>query len=162
MNIEPAIRRIHFARLTAANVVAVCHLSDTLSLAQRRMVTDNAVSIAQGHCSEAAWMRAIYTDQPRDLIGFLMLHLGSDYEDGIDCPGAFLWRLMIAGPRQGQGYGKETLDFLVLHLRSQGYRELYTSCGLGEASPMEFYRRYGFHLTGDAYADQPELVYNFP
>ena len=38
-----------------------------------------------------------------------MMHYGSDYDDGVDCPGAFLWRLMIAGPHQGKGHGREAL-----------------------------------------------------
>jgi len=153
-------RRIHFQRLASSNVVAVCHLSETLTPAQRGMVTDNAVSIAQAYCSENAWVRAIYREA--EPIGFMMLHLGSDYQDGIDCSGAFLWRLMIAGPYQGQGYGKEAVAFLVEHLRAQGYRELFTSCGLGEGSPEGFYRSLGFEPTGDWYGDQIELVYHFP
>jgi diamine N-acetyltransferase len=152
-------RRIHFKRITASNVIAVCRLSDTLSHTHRKMVTDNAISIAQAHCSEQSWLRAIYVDETP--VGFIMMHYGSDYEDGIDCPGAFLWRLMIAGPSQGLGYGKEALDFLILHLKAQGYRELYTSCELGEGSPMVFYQKYGFEPTGDFYDEEPELVYRF-
>jgi diamine N-acetyltransferase len=152
-------RRIHFKRITASSVIEICSLSDTLSAAERKMVTDNAISIAQAHFSESAWIRAIYLDEIP--VGFIMLHFGSDYDDGIDCHGAFLWRLMIAGPHQGKGYGKEALDFLVKHLKAQGYNELFTCCGVGEASPEEFYRRYGFEPTGDMYGDQIELVYHF-
>lgn len=92
----------------------------------------------------------------------IILHFGSDYEDGIDCSGAFLWRLMIATPYQGKGYGQEAVRFIVQHLRAQGYRELFTSCGLGEGSPEGFYRRLGFEPTGDMYGDQIELVFRFP
>jgi diamine N-acetyltransferase len=52
-SIAPAI---HFARITARTVRAVCRLSETLTPQQRKMVVDNAVSIAQAHCSESAWM----------------------------------------------------------------------------------------------------------
>jgi diamine N-acetyltransferase len=152
-------RRIHFKRITAKTVWSICQLSESLTPQQRKMVADNAVSIAQAHFSQQAWMRAIYMDETP--IGFIMIHFGSDYEDGIDCPGAFLWRLMIAGPSQGLGYGKEALDFLILHLKAQGYRELYTSCELGEGSPMVFYQKYGFEPTGDFYDEEPELVYRF-
>jgi diamine N-acetyltransferase len=152
-------RRIHFKRITAGNVIAVCRLSNTLSSTHRMMVADNAISIAQAYCSEQAWTRAIYVDETP--VGFLMLHYGSDYEDGIDCPGAFLWRLMFATPYQGMGYGKEALDFLVEHLKAQGYHELFTSCEIGEGSPMGFYQKYGFEPTGDFYDEEPELVYRF-
>lgn len=37
--------------------------------------------IAQAHCSENAWLRAIYADDTP--IGFIMLHIGSDYDDEI-------------------------------------------------------------------------------
>jgi diamine N-acetyltransferase len=147
---------IHFTRLTPRNVVAICRLSETLLPGQRQMVADNAWSIAQGHCSENVWMRAIYAgDTPA---GFIMLHLGSDYEDGIDCPGAFLWRFMIAGPFQGQGWGRLALERLCRELKAQGYSELYTSCQTGEGGPEGFYRRFGFTPTGDAYDDEPEFV----
>ncbi len=147
---------VHFARVTAKNVRDVCKLSDTLTPGQKKMVAPNAYSIAQGHCSENAWFRAIYAgDVP---IGFVMLHTGSDYDDGIDCPGVFMWRFMIAQPYQGKGYGRKAIEFLSAHLRAQGVTELYTSCGVGEESPEGFYRRLGFVATGGMYDDEIELV----
>jgi diamine N-acetyltransferase len=146
---------VHFKRITAQTVLSICKLSETLTPPQRRMVTDNAVSIAQAHFSENAWMRAIYADDTP--IGFIMLHTGSDYDDGIDCPGVFLWRLMIAGPYQGRGYGRQAMRRLLAQLRSQGVTELYTSCGLGEESPEGFYRQLGFLPTGGMYDDEIEL-----
>jgi diamine N-acetyltransferase len=150
---------IHFERITAKNVVQVCKLSETLTPAQRVMVADNALSIAQAHCSENAWMRAIYADDV--LIGFLSLHTGSDYDDGIDCPGVFLWRFMIAAPYQGKGYGKQALHRLLAQLSAQGVRELYTSCGQGEGSPESTYKQLGFSPTGEMYGDEIELVLRF-
>lgn len=147
---------IHFKRITAQSVIRICKLSETLTPAQRKMVSDNALSIAQAHFSEHAWMRAVYADDVP--IGFILLHFGSDYEDGLDCPGAFLWRFMIAGPYQGKGYGEKAMTRLFTHLRAMGIPELYTSCGLGEASPEGFYKRLGFVRTGDFYDDEPELV----
>jgi diamine N-acetyltransferase len=123
------------------------------------MVTDNAISIAQAHCSENAWMRAIYADN--ELVGFIMLHTGSDYDDGIDCAGVFLWRFMIAGPYQGKQYGRQAIERLLAHLRAQGIPELYTCCGLGEQSPEEFYKHLGFTPTGEMYGDEIELVLKF-
>jgi diamine N-acetyltransferase len=147
---------IHFVRITAKNVKQVCKLSSTLSAEQSKMVADNALSIAQAHCSENAWMRAIYNgDVP---VGFLLLHVGSDYDDGIDCQGVFLWRFMIAGPHQGKGYGLLAMEKLLASLRSQGVRELFTSCGQGQASPEGFYRKLGFTHTGEMYGDEIELV----
>ena len=78
---------IQFERITAPTVWEIDKLSETLPPQQRATVADNAVSIAEAHVSEQAWFRAIYVD-------------------GIDCPGVFLRRLMIAGPHQGKGYGR--------------------------------------------------------
>lgn len=150
---------IHFKRITAQTVIPICKLSETLSTAQRKMVSDNALSIAQAHFSDNAWMRAIYADDMP--IGFVLLHTGSDYDDGIDCPGIFLWRFMIAGPYQGKGYGRIALNRLVIQLQSQGIPELYTSCGLGEASPEGFYKGLGFVPTGEMYGDEIELKLHF-
>jgi diamine N-acetyltransferase len=146
---------IHLKRITAQTVIQICKLSETLSAQQRLMVADNALSIAQAHFSENSWIRAIYADDTP--IGFLMLHTGSDYEDGIDCPGVFLWRFMIAGPYQGKGYGRQAVERLFAQLRAQGITELYTSCGVGEQSPEGFYKKLGFELTGEMYGDEIEL-----
>ena len=112
----PARIAVEFRELRSDEVVAVCQLSDTLDAAQRRMVADNAISIAQGHCSPDAWMRAVYAGG--EPIGFAMLHEGDDISDGIDCEGPFLWRLMIAGPQQGKGYGRAAVEPLVAMLRA--------------------------------------------
>jgi diamine N-acetyltransferase len=158
MNITPTetIPDIHFMRITVTTMNQICDLSETLSPPQRNMVADNVRSIAEAHFSESAWMRAIYADETP--IGFIMTHTGSDYEDGIDCPGVFLWRFMIAGPYQGKGYGKRALEKLILHLKAMGIPLLYTSCGQGEGSPEGFYRKLGFTPTGGHYDHEIELV----
>jgi diamine N-acetyltransferase len=147
---------IHFMRITATTMNEICDLSETLSPAQRHMVADNVRSIAEAHFSPSVWMRAIYADETP--VGFIMTHTGSDYEDGIDCPGVFLWRFMMAGPHQGQGYGRQALDKLCQHLRAMGVPRLYTSYGQGEGSPEVFYRRLGFVATGGHYDHEVELV----
>jgi len=147
---------IHFMHITGTTLNQICMLSETLSPAQRHMVADNVRSIAEAHFSRCAWMRAIYADDTP--IGFIMTHTGLDYEDGIDCPGVFLWRFMIAGPYQGKGYGKRALDKLIQHQQAMGIPVLYTSCGKGEGSPEGFYRKIGFVPTGDHYGDEIELI----
>lgn len=148
--------QVSFRRISASTVRDVCELSETLAESQRNMVADNGVSIAEAHFSENAWFRAIYADEA--LIGFIMLHIGADHDDGIDCPGAFLWRLMIAGPYQKLGFGKKALDLLARDLRARGHKELYTSHGQGEGSPEGFYHALGFVPTGNHYDDEVEVV----
>ena len=155
MNAAPDI---HFMRITATTMNQICDLSETLSPAHRKMVADNVRSIAEAHFSPSAWMRAVYADEAP--IGFIMTHTGSDYEDGIDCPGVFLWRFMIAEPFQGKGYGKRALEKLIQQLKAMGIPRLYTSCGQGEGSPEGFYRKLGFVPTGNNYGHEIELVLN--
>lgn len=147
---------IHFKRINADTVLEVCKMSETLPVEQKKYVADNALSIAQAHFSENFWMRAIYAED--EIVGFLMLHIVSDWADGIDCPGVFLWRLMISYPYQGKGYGKAALLLLVEHLRALGIPKLYTSYHLGEGGPEYFYKNLGFKPTGDYYGDEPEAV----
>jgi diamine N-acetyltransferase len=155
MNTAPDI---HFMRITATTMNQICDLSETLSPAHRKMVADNVRSIAEAHFSPSAWMRAVYADEAP--IGFIMTHTGSDYEDGIDCPGVFLWRFMIAEPFQGKGYGKRALEKLIQQLKAMGIPRLYTSCEQGEGSPEGFYRKLGFVPTGNHYGHEIELVLN--
>ncbi|KOF22429.1 acetyltransferase [Ensifer adhaerens] len=155
----PSDAEITFRRISALTVCEVCELSETLSEEQRNMVADNGTSIAEAHFSENAWFRAIYADET--LVGFIMLHQGSDWDDGIDCPGVYLWRLMIARPFQGKGIGKKAIELVVRDLKARGIRELYTSYGLGEASPEGFYKGLGFVPTGDSYGEELEAVLKF-
>lgn len=151
--------KLHFKRLDPQNVLDVCRLSYTLSEEQRNAVADISISIAQGHCSKNAWMRAIYLDKTP--IGFIMLHIGSDWDDGIDCPGVFLWRFMISKEYQGQGHGRTAIKILIDHLKALGVPRLYTSYHLGKGSPEDFYSKLGFKPTGDYYGDEPEVVIEF-
>lgn len=149
---------VSLRRITALTVNDICALSDTLSSAQRDKVADNGTSIAEAHFSENSWFRAIYADDTP--VGFVMLHIGSDF-DVIDCPGAFLWRLMIAGPEQGKGFGAAAVGLVTRELKARGFSELYTRYGLGEASPEAFYARLGFERTGEVYDDEVEAVLRF-
>ncbi|WP_432283801.1 GNAT family N-acetyltransferase [Aminobacter sp. BA135] len=149
---------ISLRRITCQTVSDICDLSETLSEAQRNKVADNAMSIAEAHFSENAWFRAVYADEVP--VGFVMLHIGSDY-DVIDCPGAFLWRFMIAGPFQRMGFGEKAIALVAREMKARGFAELFTSYGLGEASPEGFYKRLGFVTTGETYDDEIEAVLTF-
>lgn len=167
LSLEPPVRdtsvskdsELSFRRISALNVCEICELSETLSDRHRNMVADNGVSIAEGFCSDRAWFRGIYADDTP--VGFIMLHEGSDWDDGIDCPGVFLWRLMIAAPYQGLGFGKQAIDLVERDLKARGIRELYTSYGLGDGSPEGFYKSLGFQPTGGKYDEEIEVILSF-
>jgi diamine N-acetyltransferase len=141
---------VSLQEITEETVIDICNLSNTLSEAQRKMVADNAKSIAQAHFSKHAWFRAIYAGETP--VGFLMLYDNPDEHE------YFLWRFMIAGPHQGNGYGRQAIELLLDYVRSRpGAHELLTSCGEGEASPEGFYLSLGFERDGKVYDDEVGL-----
>jgi diamine N-acetyltransferase len=133
--------------ITEETVVSICKLSDTLSAQHKKMVAPNAVSIAQAHYNQYAWFRAIYADETP--VGFIMLY------DNPEEPEYFLWRLMIAGPFQGFGYGRDAVQSLIEYVRQRpGVKELLVSCVEGEGSPEGFYAKLGFKRTGEILGEE--------
>lgn len=127
------------------------NLTDVLKLkvgeGQDGFVADNSVSIAQAHYSDYAWFRAIYADDIP--VGFIML---SDNPEEGDY---FLWRLMVDGKYQGQGYGKKAVELLVDYVKTRpNANELLVSYGEGEAGPAKFYEKLGFVPNGEKYGDE--------
>ena len=142
MKAEVVLREI-----TEKTVVQICDLSDTLSEQQQKMVAPNARSIAQAYFSDKAWFRAIYADETP--VGFIMLH--DDPEEGE----YFLWRLMIARPHQGKGYGRKALELLMEYVKARPEAdELLTSYVPIEGGPEGFYRKLGFEPTGEVEGDE--------
>jgi len=141
--------KVSLREITSETVVQICKLSDTLSEQQQKMVAPNAISIAQAHFSDKAWFRAIYANEM--VVGFIMLY------DDSEKPEYFLWRLMIAGPYQGKGYGRKAIELLIEYVKTRpGARELSTSYVPIEGGPEGFYRRMGFEPTGAV--DDGEVV----
>ena len=151
VNKQEANQRVEVSlrEITSETVIPICKLSETLSEQQQKMVAPNAVSIAQAHFSDKAWFRAIYADDTP--VGFVMLYDDSEKAE------YFLWRLMIAGPYQGKGYGRKAIDLLIEYVKTRpGASELLTSYVPIEGGPEEFYRKLGFEPTGDV--DDGEIV----
>jgi len=139
--------------ITEETVRPICALSDTLSPAHKKMVADNAISIAEAHFSPHAWFRAIYAGETP--VGFVMIYIGpEDEEQGKLNTVYFLWRLMVAEPYQGKGYGRRAVELLIDKIKAEGATELLVSCGEGEGSPEGFYRALGFERTGEMLDDE--------
>ena len=145
--------RVSLREITAETVVTICNLSDTLTAPQNKMVAPNARSIAQAHFSTYAWFRAIYAGETP--VGFIMLY------DNPEDPEYFLWRLMIAAPHQGKGYGRQAIEHLIAYVKTRpNAKELLVSCDQGEGSPEGFYRRLGFARNGNV--EDEEVVLSLP
>jgi diamine N-acetyltransferase len=144
---------VSLREITEETVISICKLSDTLSAQQKKMVAPNAQSIAQAHYSKYAWFRAIYDGETP--VGFIMLY------DNPEEPKYFLWRLMIAGPCLGLGYGEKAIQLLIEYVRMRpGAKELLVSCEEGEGSPKGFYAKFGFKRTGKMQGE--EVVLRLP
>jgi diamine N-acetyltransferase len=142
---------ISLREITADTVRQVCKLSDTLTPPRKYMVAPNALSIAQAYFSEHAWFRAIYADESP--VGFVMLYDDTDKQE------YFLWRLMIAGPHHGKGFGRRAIELLLEHVRTRpGAAALHTSCGQGPGSPEGFYRKLGFQRNGEMFGEEVGLT----
>ena len=141
---------VSLREVTGETVRAICRLSDTLAPPQNHMVAPNSVSIAEAHVEPCAWFRAIYADETP--VGFIMLY------DNPEEPVYFLWRLMIAAPHQGKGYGRKAVELLIERVRTRpGAKELLVSCEEGDGSPEGFYQKLGFNRNGKMYDDEVGL-----
>ena len=128
---------VSLREITEETLRPILRLSDTLQPPQSRMVAPNAVSIAQAHFNKYAWFRAIYAGETP--VGFIMLY------DNPEEPVYFLWRLMIAAPHQGKGFGRRAVEQLIERVKTRpGATELLVSCHEGDGSPEGFYRKLGF------------------
>lgn len=109
---------------------------------QKECVASNSFSMAQAYFHKDAWFRGIYVND--EAVGFVMLkldHVKPDY---------YLWRFMIDKNHQGKGYGKLALDEIVKVIKEFPHAKiLRSSVEMGEASPLGFYKKYGFEETDE-------------
>jgi len=132
---------VSLREITVDTVNRVIHLYDTLSEDQQKLVTSNAVSIAQAHYLRKAWMRAIFADEVP--VGFLMLH--DDPYDGE----YFLWRLMVAAPHQHKGFGRRAIELLVDYVKTRPNACYLCATYVSTKSGLDvFYKKLGFESTG--------------
>jgi diamine N-acetyltransferase len=132
--------KVTLREITEDTVRNICNLSVTEK--QNNFVASNAVSIAQAYFNKYAWFRAIYADE--EPVGFIMLYDDSDKTE------YFLWRLMTDARYQGMGFGRRAMELLIEYVRTRpNATELMTSCVPGDGSPLGFYEKMGFKLTGE-------------
>jgi diamine N-acetyltransferase len=127
--------------------------------AQRRFVSTVRASICEAAAEPDAhalyW--AIYDDEVP--VGFVMI---ADEVGSPEYIPHFLWKLLIDERHQRRGLGTATLDLIVEFFRARGVREMTTSAGQGEGSPIAFYERYGFTRTGELHGNEIMLRLEIP
>jgi diamine N-acetyltransferase len=141
---------VRFEEITSANRSEVEAL--TVTAAQSFYVASVADSLLDAANTPDAcpWYRAIYAgDVP---VGFVMLSDGITVVNPDYLGPYFLWRLLIDHRHQGHGYGSAALRLAAEHVRTHDdARVLLTSVVQGSASPVDFYLRQGFRLTGQVH-----------
>ena len=130
--------------VTPENVRAACKLE--LRPDQEGLVAPVAWSLADAYTMPGiAWPRLIYEDD--QLVGFIMAAFAPQQEKPLFH--SYLWRLNISADHQGKGYGRFALEELCKEARRRGHPRLTVSYHAGPHGPEEFYRRLGFHPTGE-------------
>ncbi len=148
-------KKVRLKKIDENTLGSIINLSFTLYETQKKMVADNAVSIAQAYFNDCAWFRGIYLDD--EPIGFIMTANNNDKYKGEDLPGSFLWRFMITSKYQRKGYGTKAIKLLEEELKKLGVKEIQASCVISEDSAEKFYLSVGFSSTG--VIDGNELLY---
>ena len=136
--------RLRLNPVTQDNVRAACKLQ--LRADQDHLVAPVAWSLADAYTvPDIAWPRLIYDGDL--LVGFIM----AAFAPGHDNPlyRSYLWRLNIGADHQGKGYGRFAVEEVCKEAVRRGYHRLTVSYHEGEHGPQEFYRRLGFHPTGE-------------
>jgi len=133
--------------ITEETLRPILKISNQMMPGQEKMVAPNAISIAQAHFNKKAWFRGIYADDTP--VGFVMLY------DNKDKPEYFLWRLMVAGPHQGKGFGRQAMLKLIEYVKGRpGATELKASYVPIPGGPEQFYSSLGFEPTGEMDGDE--------
>jgi len=146
---------LNYREISKKNFYEIIALSDTLSPEQQKCVAPNAFSIGEGSVNPNAYYRGVYVEDTP--VGFFMLYIPDKKRSNEGISDFILWRFMIASSHQHKHYGNETLDFIVAMGKKLGFKELVTSCHIGEVSPYDFYIKYGFVDTGRVDGDEQVL-----
>jgi len=130
--------------VTQENVRAACKLE--LRPGQEGLVAPVAWSLADAYTMpDIAWPRLIY--DAGQLAGFIMAAFAVGHDNPLFH--SYLWRLAIGAEHQGKGYGRFAVFELCQEARRRGHHRLTVSYHAGEHGPEDFYRRLGFHPTGE-------------
>lgn len=130
---------LELRKVTYETFYQICQLE--VAPDQVNHVDSNAISLAEANFMEFPWYRGIYVNGLP--VGFILV-------DANIKSGKFsLWRLMLDKCHQSNGYGYRALRELTFELQTEfGISSLYTSVVSVKNSPIEFYRKCGFELTG--------------
>ena len=161
MSVAGPSDRVTLREITAANRSQIEALAVTP--AQEEFVGGVADSLLEAAETPNAkpWYRAVYDGETP--VGLVMI------SDNI-APGFpeylgpyYLWRLLIDARWQGRGYGRAVIDLIVEYVSTRpGADRLLTSVVPDEGSPLAFYLKYGFTITGEVDESNGEPILELP
>jgi diamine N-acetyltransferase len=134
---------LRLEQVTRENVRDACKLE--LRPDQEGLVAPVAWSLADAYTMpDIAWPRLVYDGD--QLVGFIMAAFAPQENPLFH---SYLWRLNISAGHQGKGYGRFAVEELCEEVGRRGHHRLTVSYHAGLHGPEEFYRRLGFHPTGE-------------
>jgi diamine N-acetyltransferase len=135
--------------VTPENVRAACKLK--MRPGQEDLVAPVAWSLAEAYAMpEIVWPRLIYDGD--ELAGFIMAVFASEDENALFH--SYLCRLNIGAEHQGKGYGRFAVEDLCQEATRRGQHRLTVCYHPYQHGPEGFYRRLGFHPTGEYNQDE--------
>ena len=157
---------IRFAEITNKNIWKVCALEPFEE--QKGFVAENIQSLAEAYATRNegnnALPLAVYDDDM--LIGFVMIGkgtVGNENESDLIKENYSLWRLMIDKKYQGQGLGKQTIDAVIVLIRTFLFgdaKRVWLSYEPENIRAREIYRKYGFVENGEMCGNEIVAVYD--
>ncbi|HWL60450.1 MAG TPA: GNAT family N-acetyltransferase [Microbacteriaceae bacterium] len=113
----------------------------TLLSGQEIFVTPPTYAIADSYVDEAAsWPRVVVDGD--EVVGFIRGHF--DGENPQEEFRSAVWRVMVAGDRQGRGIGTFAVRALADEAKLRGHGRITALWEPGEAGPDGFFRSVGF------------------
>lgn len=117
---------------------------------QRDLVAPNVKTLAEAPYEPGSQVWGLWVgNRPVGLMAMIDFRKDPNPLPGDDPSAAYLWRLMIAAPDQGKGYGAMALDHAIQTAGSWGYDRLKLGVADVAHSNIAFYKRHGFTETGE-------------
>lgn len=155
----------HFRDVTREDLEAVCNLA--VAPEQSDLVTPNVMTMAEAQFEPGAAIRALWDGQ--EPVGLLAMLRPSAYPEDEDIivrrDLAYIWRVMIGAPFQGQGFGTLMLQEAVRISKEWGYPGVSLTVADAPHSALRLYERFGFTQTGRRLwgeVNELEMILNFP
>ena len=105
---------------------------------------EKSIAAAKEH-PDVARPFVIYADDAP--VGFTMFAFDENYDDPNDR--YWLWRFMIDGRLQGNGYGTVALQVIIRYFRDHGANNIRLSTKESNINALTIYRNAGFRDTGE-------------